>query len=242
MLSFDPEYIAGIFIKLLQNVPITLFVMLAAGIIAFFLGIAVTAVRIKKVSILYPLASIYISFSRGTPILIQLFVIYYGSPLLFKLAGIDINQWSQITFAIITLVFHNAAIFSEIARPAYLAVDKGQHDAADSIGMTGGQKVFRIIFPQVVPIALPTIGNMVIDLVKDTSVLFTIGVVDLMGRAKLIIANNYGIGKVTVYIIVALIYWFISALVEWGVRLLEKRNKKYKFAAGPALGREEHDI
>lgn len=233
---------AGIFIKLLENVPVTLLVMLLSAVVALFLGIAVTAVRLKKVKVLYPLASVYISFSRGTPILIQLFVIYYGAPLLFRLAGIDINGWSQIAFAVITLVFHNAAIFSEIARPAYLAVDKGQHDAADSIGMTGAQKVFRIICPQAVPIALPSLGNLLIDLIKDTSILFTIGVVDLMGRAKLIIANNYGIGKVTVYIAVALIYWAISALAEGGVRLLEKRNDKYKFAAGLAAGREEHDV
>jgi len=237
-----PDSIFDIFMKLLENVPITLLVTLLSAVVAFFLGIAVTAVRIKRVKLLYPLVSVYISFSRGTPILIQLFVIYYGSPLLFKLFGIDINGWSQIVFAVMTLVFHNAAIFSEIARPAYLAVDKGQHDAADSIGMTGAQKVFRIIFPQVVPIALPSVGNLIIDLIKDTAILFTIGVVDLMGRAKLIIANNYGIGKVSVYIVVALMYWFISAIAEHGVRLIEKRNKKYKFASGLALGREDHDV
>ncbi len=242
--GISPAYLTGIFIKLMENVPITLLVVLISGVLAFFLGAAVSAVRIQKIKILYPLFSIYISFARSTPILIQLFVIYYGSPLLFSLAGIDINQWGQTVFAIITLIFHNAAILSEIARPAYLAVDKGQHDAADSIGLSGFHKVMRIIVPQMVPIALPSLGNLLIDLIKDTSILFTIGVVDLMGRAKQIIANNYGIGKVYVFIVVALIYWFLSAVAEKFIRIIEKRHKKYKFAAGVVVGKGEldHDV
>ncbi len=230
--GLDFGYILSVLPKLIAMLPLTLFVVLVVAIFGFLLGVAVTAIRVKKIKVLFPTVSVYVSFMRSTPCLIQLFVIYYGLPLLLNLIGIDINQWSRTTFAVLTLILHNGAYFSEVLRPAYLAVDKGQHEAADSIGFTGTQKFLRIISPQVVPIALPNIGNLLIDLIKDTSILFTIGVVDLMGRARLIIANDYGIGKLEVFITVAIIYWIISNVVENGVRWLEIRNEKYKFAKG----------
>jgi L-cystine transport system permease protein len=223
------EYIAKILPKLMTVVPLTLLVVLVAGVLGFFLGIIVTAIRVKKVKVLFQIVSVYVSFMRSTPSLIQLFVVYYGMPILFKLAGIDIQQWSRTGFAILTLVLHNGAYLSEVMRPAYLAVDKGQHDAADSIGLTGTQKFLRIICPQVVPIALPSLGNLLIDLIKDTSILFTIGVVDLMGKAKLIITSDYGVAQLKVYIILAIIYWIISAAAEKGIHILEDKNRKYKF-------------
>lgn len=223
------EYVAKVLPKLIKMLPLTLFVVLIAGVFGFFLGIIVTAIRIKKVKVLFQIVSVYVSFMRSTPSLIQLFVVYYGLPIIFKLAGIDIQQWSRTGFAILTLVLHNGAYLSEIMRPAYLAVDKGQHDAADSIGLTGTQKFFRIICPQVVPIALPSLGNLLIDLIKDTSILFTIGVVDIMGKAKIVIANDYGVGQLKVYVIVAIIYWIISIIAEKGIHALENKNGKYKF-------------
>lgn len=223
------EYVANILPKLIKMIPLTLFVVLVAGISSFFLGVIVTAIRIKKVKVLFQIISVYVSFMRSTPSLIQLFVVYYGLPIIFKLAGVDIQQWSRTGFAILTLVLHNGAYLSEVMRPAYLAVDKGQHDAADSIGLTRTQKFFRIICPQVVPIALPSLGNLLIDLIKDTSILFTIGVVDLMGKAKLIISNDYGVGQLKVYVTIAVIYWIISIIAEKGIKALENKNKKYKF-------------
>lgn len=230
--GIDINYLAKVLPKLTATLPLTLFVVLIAGVLGFLLGMIVTAIRIKKVKVLFHIVAVYVSFIRSTPGLIQLFVVYYGVPVLFKSFGIDINQWSRTAFAILTLILHNGAYVSEILRPAYLAVDKGQRDAADSIGMTGMQKLIRIISPQVVPVALPSLGNLLIDLIKDTSLLFTIGVVDLMGKAKLIIANDYGIGKLQVYIAVAVIYWAISAVTEKGIHTLEKRNEKYKYAGG----------
>lgn len=223
------EYVAKILPKLIKMLPLTLFVVMVAGVISFFLGVIVTAIRIKKVKVLFQIISVYVSFMRSTPSLIQLFVVYYGLPIIFKVAGVDIQEWSRTAFAILTLVLHNGAYLSEVMRPAYLAVDKGQHDAADSIGLTGTQKFFRIICPQVVPIALPSLGNLLIDLIKDTSILFTIGVVDLMGKAKLIITNDYGVGQLKVYITVAVIYWIISIIAEKGIQALENKSKKYKF-------------
>lgn len=94
-------------------------------------------------------------------------------------------------------------------------------------GMTSWQKHRRIIFPQVLPIALPSLGNALIDLLKDTSLLFLIGLVDIMGQADIIIANTYGVYQLEVYIAIALIYWALSSLLVFGLNFLEKRYSRY---------------
>lgn len=231
-LEIDFKYIANIFPNLIEKIPITLLVVLIAGVFGFFWAVIVTVIRIKKVKVLFPIILVYVSFIKSTPVLLQLFVVYYGVPLLFKSIGIDINNWSQKVFAIITLVITYGAYLSDVMRPAYIAVNKGQHDAADSIGLTGTQKFIRIICPQLFPIALPSLCNLLLELIKETSILFAIGVVDLMGEAKIIIANNYGIGKMQVFIAVAIIYWIITVMVEKGINVLEKRYQKFRFANG----------
>lgn len=232
LLEIDFKYIANIFFNLAEKLPITLWVVLIAGVFGFFWAVIVTVIRIKKVKIIFPIILVYISFIKSTPVLLQLFVVYYGVPILFKSIGIDINDWSRTAFAIVTLVITYGAYLSDVMRPAYLAVNKGQHDAADSIGSTGTQKFIRIICPQLFPIALPSLCNLLLELIKETSILFAIGVVDLMGEAKLIIANNYGIGKMQVFIAVAIMYWIISVAVEKEINLLEKRYQKFRFANG----------
>ena len=230
--GIDFAYIEKIFPKLIQMVPFTFLIVLVSGFFGILLGVIVTVIRIKKTRMLFQIVSVYVSFTRSTPGLIQLFVVYYGLPVLLSAFGININQWSRTAFAILTLILHNGAYSSEILRPAYLAVGKGQHDAADSVGLTSTQKLIRIIAPQMVPIALPSLANLLMDLIKDTSLLFTIGVVDLMGRAKMIIGNDYGVGQLEVYITIAAIYWFVSAIAEKGISEMEKRNKKFKLRSG----------
>ena len=220
--GIDFAYILKIFPQLLMTVPFTVFVILIAAVLGLLFGVLVTLIRVKKVSLLYQITLIYISFTRSTPGLIQLFVVYYGLPVFLQLFGININSMSRTAFAILSLVLHNGAFVSEVMYPAYLSVDKGQHEAADSIGMTWRQKLQRIIAPQFIPIALPNLGNMLVNLIKDTSLLFTIGVVDLMGKSKIIIANDYGIGQLEVYITIAFIYWSLTFVSEKGIRQFER--------------------
>jgi L-cystine transport system permease protein len=114
-----------------------------------------------------------------------------------------------------------------------LSVDKGQLDAADSIGMTGMMKFRRVILPQMLPIAWPNIENALIELVKDTSVLFVIGLFDIMGMAKMFIQNDYGVKKLEVYIAAGIVYWCIIFFVEHIFEFVEyRRNKKEKVPAG----------
>lgn len=216
----------------LSALPLTLAVIITSELFGVFLSIFVTYVRIRHVKVLIQLAEMYLSFVRSTPILLQLLLVFYGLPVLLSLVDININFWSKTTFAILTLVLHNGAFLSEVLRPAYLAVDHGQHEAADSLGFTAYQKLIRIIIPQVLPVALPSLGNALIYLIHDTSILFVIGVIDLMGTASNLISNDYGSKQIEVYLTVALIYWGISYLSDKAVKFFEQKSDKYHLENG----------
>lgn len=229
ILGIDILYVLETLLKLLKVAPYTIFIIIVSGTLGVLLAIIVTFIRVKKIKLWNSLIGIYISFFRSTPCIIHLFLIYYGLPIVLALIDIDISWWSKTVFATVALVLFNGAYVSEILRPAYLSVDRGQHEAAESIGLAGFKKFYRIICPQALPIALPSLGNAVIDLIKDTSVLFIIGLVDIMGKAKLIIASDYGVKKLEVYIAVGIIYWGITFLSDIGMKSLEK---KYKLVEG----------
>lgn len=231
----DFLYMLKILPDFLSALPLTLFVILLSELFGLLLGITVTWIRIERVKLLNPLAELYLSFVRSTPILLQLLLVYYGLPVLLGLVGINVNFWNKTAFAVITLILHNGAFLSEVLRPAYLAVEQGQHEAADSLGFTAFQKQIRIIIPQVLPIALPGIGNALIYLIHDTSILFIIGIVDLMGTASNLISNDYGSRQIEVYLTLALIYWGISFLADRGVRFIENRADRFHFGNGIRL-------
>jgi len=222
-LGIDFEYILNILPKFIKIFPFTVLIIAISGTLGLFLAIVITAARIKKIPVINEIIEVYISFFRSTPGIIHLFLVYYGLPIFLNQFVIDINWWSRAAYSILALVLFNGAYLSEILRPAYLSVDKGQHEAADSIGLSGFKKLYRIILPQAVPIALPNLGNALIDLIKDTSVLFIIGLVDIMGKAKLLIANDYGVKKLEVYIVVGLIYWVLTFTTDFVMKRIEGR-------------------
>lgn len=225
----DIQFMLEILPEFLSVFPITLMIIVVSAVFGFLLSVVVTAIRIKKVKFLNPLMDMYISFTRSTPILLQLFLIYYGLPVVFALVGINISDMNATIASIISLIIYNGAYMSEVLRPAYLAVDRGQHEAADSLGFSSYRKLTRIIIPQVAPIALPGLGNAIIYLIHDTSLVFAIGVVDIMGLANIIISSTYGMNQIEVYLTIAIIYWVISMLSEQLIKYLEKRRQRLPF-------------
>ena len=232
LLGIDFIYVFEVLIKLMKVVPYTILIMLVSGIFGLILAILILAIRLNKIKGLNLVVGVYLSFFRSTPVLIHLFLVYYGLPILLDKIGIDISSWSKSVFAVLSLTLFNGAYISEVLRPAYLAVEMGQHDAADSIGLTKFKKLQRIIIPQMIPIVLPGLGNALIDLIKDTSVLFVIGLVDIMGRAKLLIANDYGVQKLEVYIAAGIIYWVIIKIFNV---LVSRFEEKYKLVGDQNL-------
>jgi L-cystine transport system permease protein len=209
-----------------ERLPVTLTMLVLSLLFGLLLGLVLALARIHKRPIPYALATFYLSFMRCTPTIVQLFLVYYGLPQLLRLFGINVNDWDVMIFAVITFSLHSAAYFSEVIRSAYLAVGQGQLEAAYSIGMGYGQAIRRILLPQAFGIAIPPLGNNVISLLKETSLAFSIGIVDIMGKAQIIIGNNYGINIFRVYIAVAAFYWVLSMLIETIFGRLEKRYKK----------------
>ncbi|OPH51318.1 amino acid ABC transporter permease [Paenibacillus ferrarius] len=220
------ETTLNLVLRIAQRLPVTLTILLASLLFGLLLGLVIALARIQKNKYLYGLATIYLSFMRCTPTIVQLFLVYYGLPQLLSLFGIDVNSWNKMIFAVITFSLHSSAFFSEVIRSSYLAVGSGQQEAAYSIGMTYGQSLRRIILPQAFGIAIPNLGNNVIILLKETSLAFSIGIIDLMGQVQIILGNNYGKNTFQVYILVSLIYWIISILIERGFRIMERNYKK----------------
>lgn len=223
---FDPSLIFEVIPTLLKYLGVTLEILVASILFGSIIGIAAAIPKLFHVPILKQIVTLYISFIRGTPIIIQLFLVFYGLPAALKIVNIDITRMDALFFVIITYSLSNGAIFAEIFRSAIIAVEYEQTEAAYSIGMTPFQNFTRIVFPQAIRVALPNIANRVIGSLKDTSLAFTIGVMDMMGRGETIIASTAH--ALEVYIALAVIYYLIVLLFEKGFRIFEKYSNRYR--------------
>lgn len=209
--------------RFLHNIPIlfpylieNLKVLFYATLFGVLLGLLVTAVRLKKPPVLYQLVTVYISFMHGTSMLVQLMLIYYGLPLVVDpLFGTNIGRtWEPSVFAYATFILNQGAFLSSIFISAIQAIPKGQSEAAYSVGLTGLQGFYRIVAPQAARIALPPFGTDFIGVLHNASLVYVIGVVDMVGRAK-------AIGSTTGHILEA--YLFVAAvfiIMSLGVRAL----------------------
>lgn len=223
----NSQFVFEVVPKLMRSLPLTLGITFLSAILGLVFASLVALIRIKKVFLLNALCGIYSSFMRSNPGLIHLLLIYYGLPVLFRSFGIHIEMISKVGFSMITLFLYHAATVSEVIRSGYLSIDKGQHEAAESIGMTKIQRLRRIIIPQILPVVLPSYGNALIDLLGDTSLLYTIGVIDIMAQANIIISNEFGIHRLEVYIAVALIYWGCVIVIERIIKSIELKVSVY---------------
>ena len=214
-------YIFSVIPRLLPYLGLTLFIALCTLILGLLFGALLAWAKLGRSRVLRKIARGYTSVVRCTPPLILLFLSYYGLPKLFALFGADINDIDKIYFVLTAFTLLYAAVLSELIRSTYEAIDKNQFEAAASVGMNDWQTLRRIILPQVLFIAIPNLGNTVISLLKEGSLAFTIGLIDVMGRAKLIISLNYGAHSLEIYLALAIVYWALTFLVVTGTRLLE---------------------
>ncbi|MER2039376.1 MAG: amino acid ABC transporter permease [Solibacillus sp.] len=208
----DISYVVEFLPKLISYLPITLEIFFLSLVLGLLLGILIAIPRLYNIQVLKSIATIYVSFIRGTPILIQLFLIFYGLPAIVILFGVDLSRMDAFIFVIITYTLHNGGQFAEIFRAAVKSVDYGQTEAAQAIGMSSMQIFIRIVFPQAFRIALPNIGNAAVSSLKDTSLAFSIGVMDMMGRGDTLIAATMKVFEV--YIGLAIIYYVIVLIIE----------------------------
>ena len=231
MKSIDVDYVLNSIPPILQYLPMTLSLALFSMIAGLVIGFFSALVQFYKTPVLKQFSSLYVSFIRGTPLLVQLFLVYYGFPLLYNalaehfvvLQGFNINSVPPEFFAILAFSLNLGGYLSETIRSAIESIDKGQFEAAESIGMSRMQTMYHVILPQATLIALPNLGNTLISMVKDTSLAFMIMVMEMMGQAKIIGARGLRIFEV--YLAVSLIYWATCFLLEKILYRLEKRLK-----------------
>ena len=199
---------------LLEGAGNTIELSLGGMIFGLALGFGLALMRLSPVATLGRAAGAYVSFIRGTPLLVQLFLIYYG------LAQFGLRL-DPIPSALIGFTLNVGGYTSETLRASIASIDRGQWEAAFSLGMTSPQAMARIILPQAARVALPSLGNTFISLVKDTSLAATIQVPELFRQAQLITARTYQV--FTMYIAAAFVYWVISSVLALLQHRLEVR-------------------
>lgn len=199
---------------ILQGIGYTLLISFGGMANGLVLGFILALGRGSKWRLIRWPARIFISYMRGTPMLVFLFLLYFGLP------NIGI-QFSAVTAALIGFSLHSSAYMAEINRSALSSVDKGQWEAATALGMSYWQTMWSIILPQATRIAIPPLSNVLLDLIKASSLAAMITVPELFQRAKIVGGREFD--YLTVYILVGFVYWGISMLVEIWQSRLEKR-------------------
>ena len=186
------------------------------------LGLLISFGRMSKNPVLRTVVKFYISIMRGTPLMLQLMVVYFGPYYLF---GIRVGNGYRLWAAFIGFAVNYAAYFAEIYRSGIQSMPVGQYEAAKLLGYTKSQTFFRIIFPQVVKRILPSITNEVITLVKDTSLAFTISVMEMFTVAKALASSQV---SMVPFVAAGLFYYIFNLLVASFMEYAEKKMNYYQ--------------
>lgn len=208
--SLGPIALAG----LTATVPLAL----VSFVIGLLIAIGVALMRISVNPVVSGIARFYISVIRGTPLLVQLFVIFYGMPSI----GVTIDPWPS---AIIALSLNVGGYGAEVVRAAILSVPKGQWEAAYTVGMNRTRTLTRIILPQAARVSVPPLSNTFISLVKDTSLASLILVTELFKVAQQIASTTYQF--MVLYLAAALVYWVFCLVLSFGQSALERRLDRH---------------
>lgn len=205
--------------NLLLGAIVTLQLTAITVLLGMILGSLIGIARLSTSRVLSVLAWIYIDFWRGTPLLVQIFMIYFGLPALVKGLGgtFSFNQWVA---AVLALTLNSAAYIAEIVRGAIQSIELGQREASESLGLGPVQTMQYVIFPQAFRRMIPPLGNEFISLLKNTSLVAVIGFEELFRQGQLIVAQNYRAFEI--YFAVALIYLVLTLLSSQAFGLLER--------------------
>ncbi|OOM79291.1 L-cystine transport system permease protein TcyL [Clostridium puniceum] len=226
------EFLVDTFFVALSGAPIAILITVVSLLIAIPLGFFLALVRINEIKFFNRFAQVYVSFVRGTPMIVQIFIIYNSVPLIlatiFTKLNIKINIYdvNPIWYAFIVFSLNTIAILTEVFRSALGTVNKGQLEAAQSVGLTNVQAYTKIIIPQALVVALPNICTATTNLIKGTSLCYAMSLKEITLRAK--VAANVGYNYVEAYIDIFLVYLIICIIVEYGFKLYEKRLRTYK--------------
>ncbi len=211
------NYVIDIMPALLQGSKVTLQVFIITLVFSVPLGLILALMRISRFSLLSGLVNAYIWLMRGTPLMLQMFFIYFALPM----AGLLLPDFQA---AVVAFVLNYAAYFAEIFRAGIQSIDRGQYEGARVLGLTYAQTMRRIVLPQVTKRILPPMSNETITLVKDTSLVYVLAMNDLLRAARGIVQRDF---TTTPFIVAAVFYLAMTLVLTYGFQRLEKKYAVY---------------
>ena len=220
-----------------KAVPLTLSIALWSFFFGLLIALVIAILRYKKIFILDKIASFYVSFIRGTPVILQLYLVYYIIPAIidnfmirhnfaFRMNQVDIK-----TLVILTLSINMSAYLAETLRGGLAALGKSEIEAALSVGMTGGQVMRRIIIPQVLVLSIPNFSSHLIGIIQATSLAFYVTLVEITGTARIMAMDNWNYYEA--YAATGVIYWLLTIAVELVTFIVEKVAAKRGYVLKP---------
>lgn len=217
----ESNFVGDLLRAVLSGVKVTLLLSIISIIIGLITGILIAVIRYLRVRGIEQILSVYVAFFRGTPLLVQLFLLYFGLPQIFH----GLKGMGGFTATYIALGLNASAYIAEVLRGSFQSIDKGQMEACLTIGMQPIQAIKRILLPQVMRMSIPAIGNIYIDIVKGSSLAFTIGVAEMLAKAQMVASTNYKFFES--YIVVAIVYWILIEIFNYIQKLIEKKMARY---------------
>lgn len=240
---FDFSVVQSDFFEILKLLPYTLEITLISTVFGLILAFLFAVIRIKKIPILKQLVLVITSMVRGLPVLVQLYITYYGIPIALKYinyycnTNFEIAAIESICYALFALILMEGAFNSVVIQSALEAVNKGEIEAASAIGMNSFQKMTRIILPEAIELAIPSIGNNLIALVKSTSLVFSVGVIEMQATAKLLGGRTYRYFEA--FVALGIIYWIVTIVLEQIISLIMRFVKVPKVPKSQRIQKEE---
>ena len=211
------EKLMGTVLLMLDGTQITLQIFFITLVMALPIGLLASLARISKLRLLSRLMEFYIWLMRGTPLMLQLLFVYFALPMI----GIRLPDLGA---ALLAFTLNYAAYFAEIFRAGIQSIDRGQYEAAKTLGMTYTQTMRRIIIPQMIRHVLPPISNETINLVKDTSLIYILAMNDLLRVARTIVQREF---DMTPFVVAAVFYLAMTIALTWIFKKLEAHYAKY---------------
>lgn len=223
---FSWQDIIQIIPKLLENLPITLGMTFASLLLGLMLALIIVVLQFSRFTPLRIVAKGYTDILRGAPLALLILLFFFGGKLILTALALPPLLVGDTTFAILSISVSISPYFAEMIRSAWNAIDIGQKEAIRSLNIPWHIGIRRIIFPLGLIIAIPNFGNLLINLVKMTSLVNIIGIVDVFGRAQKISQNSYGAKQVAAFISVIIVYWLLNSIILYFTTRIEK---KYQF-------------
>lgn len=231
-MNIDWKFIIEAFPQIILYLPVTIELTVVTMIISVIVGTVFAYINFKKIRIASPVIRTYMSLIRGTPVVLQIFVIFNFGPYLLNglfervNIGVDVYSINPVFYAFIALSLSTTVSVAEAVRAGLESIDKGQFESGLSVGMTEGQVLMNIVFPQAFTTAWPVLGNILVGLIKASSLAFMVSVVEITGYARILGGNV--LRYFEAYICVFFIYIFLIKITEVILKKLEETKLVYR--------------